>query len=49
MPYCLDLDRFKPVSDVHGHAAGDALLVQAAKRMLAELRPTTAILSTASS
>ena len=36
----LDLDRFKPVNDFHGHAAGDALLVQAAKRMLAELRPT---------
>ncbi|TXN51929.1 EAL domain-containing protein [Methylobacterium sp. WL2] len=36
---CLDLDRFKPVNDLHGHAAGDALLVQAAKRMLAELRP----------
>ncbi|MBB2961988.1 EAL domain-containing protein [Methylobacterium sp. R2-1] len=36
----LDLDRFKPVNDFHGHATGDALLVQAAKRMLAELRPT---------
>ena len=36
----LDLDRFKPVNDFHGHAAGDAILVQAAKRMLAELRPT---------
>ncbi|MGX5777332.1 bifunctional diguanylate cyclase/phosphodiesterase [Methylorubrum zatmanii] len=36
----LDLDRFKPVNDFHGHAVGDALLVQVAKRMLAELRPT---------
>ncbi|SFH01421.1 PAS domain S-box-containing protein/diguanylate cyclase (GGDEF) domain-containing protein [Methylobacterium gossipiicola] len=34
----LDLDRFKPINDLHGHATGDALLVQVAKRLLSELR-----------
>ena len=34
----LDLDRFKEVNDAHGHAVGDALLVEAAARLRAEVR-----------
>jgi diguanylate cyclase (GGDEF)-like protein/PAS domain S-box-containing protein len=34
----LDLDQFKPVNDLHGHDAGDKVLVEAARRMSEAIR-----------
>ncbi len=34
----LDLDRFKAVNDIHGHAYGDLVLIETAERLRAELR-----------
>ncbi len=39
----IDIDRFKLVNDAHGHLVGSGLLVQIAKCMKNDLRPTDAL------
>jgi diguanylate cyclase (GGDEF)-like protein/PAS domain S-box-containing protein len=39
----IDLDKFKPINDAHGHAVGDLLLQEAARRMSACLRDSDTV------
>lgn len=39
----LDIDKFKVINDVHGHAAGDAVLIEFARRISAAVRTSDTV------
>ena len=39
----LDLDKLKPINDTHGHEAGDALLIEVARRLSQSVRVTDTV------